>query len=91
MLPLAHHLRRERTQHKHVDQPRNHGRGHWKKGLKAVLSGYETRKTEGLSAFAGSQCNNNRGGRLDGEIDGKCCSLQLGELRAWKRSKGDYP
>lgn len=89
MLPLAHDINRQRTQHKQIDQPRHRNGGHGQHGVKSVFGSSEPRQTQCLATFAGSQCHCHRQSGLQGEVDGEDGRLQTGELRARQSAEGD--
>lgn len=89
MLPLAHDFRRQRAQHKQIDQSGQGDGGHRQQSVEAVLWGYEARETQCLSTSAGSQGHRNGQGRLQGKVDGEDGGLQTGELRARQGAESD--
>lgn len=88
MLPLAHDLDSQRTQHNLVDQARHSDSSHGQQCIKPVLRGDKSRKTQRASTFAGSQGYCHGQGSLQGEIDGEDGRLQTGELRARQGAEG---
>jgi hypothetical protein len=89
MLPLAHDVRRQRAQHKQIDQSGQGDGGHGQQGVEAVLWGCETRDTQCLSTSASSQSHRHGQGCLQREVEGEDGGLQASKLRTRQGAESD--